>query len=328
MRHYRFIDWATQAYIAFVGGLILLFHNDTVSAWPYLAAAHAVGLGLVHGLVTGHGRWPPLRWLGFLRHFYPILLYTAFYRETGELNRMFFPDYLDAHFIAADQWLFGAQPCIEFMDRLPYRSISELFYGAYFSYYLMIVGVGLTLLIRDRQQFFHYVTVVSFVFYLCYLTYIALPVMGPRAFFREIQGFHLPDEIQALAVDPHFPETVKSAAFYKLMAWIYRTFEGPGAAFPSSHVAIALTTVWFSFRYLRPIRWPHLGVVLLLCAATVYCRYHYVVDVLAGIATTALLVPLGDWLYRRAGGGAQELQDLTSGLPAGRTPVGSHSDDT
>jgi membrane-associated phospholipid phosphatase len=29
----------------------------------------------------------------------------------------------------------------------------------------------------------------------------------------------------------------------------------------------------------------------------VYCRYHYVVDVLAGAITAAVLVPTGNWLY-------------------------------
>ena len=81
------------------------------------------------------------------------------------------------------------------------------------------------------------------------------------------------------------------------MAWIYRVFEAPGAALPSSHVAVALCTVFFSFRYLRRIRYAHLAVAGLLCLSTVYCRYHYVVDVLAGLVTVAVLVPLGNWLY-------------------------------
>jgi membrane-associated phospholipid phosphatase len=29
----------------------------------------------------------------------------------------------------------------------------------------------------------------------------------------------------------------------------------------------------------------------------VYCRYHYGVDVLAGLVAAALLIPLGNWLY-------------------------------
>jgi membrane-associated phospholipid phosphatase len=86
------------------------------------------------------------------------------------------------------------------------------------------------------------------------------------------------------------------------MASIYDVFEAPGAAFPSSHVAIAIATVFFSFRYLRPIRWPHLVVAALLCLSTIYCRYHYVVDTVAGVLTAAALIPLGNWLYFKYAG--------------------------
>jgi membrane-associated phospholipid phosphatase len=55
--------------------------------------------------------------------------------------------------------------------------------------------------------------------------------------------------------------------------------------------------LYFSFRYLRPIRYIHLTVAILLCLSTVYCRYHFVVDVLAGMVTAAVLVPTGNWLY-------------------------------
>ena len=83
------------------------------------------------------------------------------------------------------------------------------------------------------------------------------------------------------------------------MEWIYRVFEAPGAAFPSSHVAVAACTVFFSFRYLRPIRYFHLALVFLLCLGVVYGRYHYVVDVLGGLFVTATLLPLGNWLYSK-----------------------------
>lgn len=298
---YVFIDFATQGYVAIVGLLILLFHNSTVPGWRALVLAHALCLIAVHALIHGHARSPRNRLLKFLRHFYPVLLYAGFYRETGAINRIFVDDYLDAHFIAVDERIFGFQPCLAFMEALPYLAVSEFFYAAYFSYYVMIAGVGLALFARDRRQFFHYVSVVSAVFYVCYLIYICLPVMGPRAFFREIDGFRLPDEIQAYAGTPTYPAAVQTGVFFQIMAWIYRHFEGPGAAFPSSHVAIALATVWFSFRYLRPIRWVHLAVAVALCLATVYCRYHYAIDVAAGALTVAILLPLANRLYRRFG---------------------------
>jgi membrane-associated phospholipid phosphatase len=166
----------------------------------------------------------------------------------------------------------------------------------------MIFGVGFALYRRNRAEFDHYISVTSFVFYVCYLTYIFLPVVGPHIFYPELVPFRLPAEALPPVV-PEFPATIQAGMFFRVMAFLYEHFESPGAAFPSSHVAITLVTVYFSFRYLRAIRWPHLVLAVLLCLATVYCRYHYAVDVIAGVATTLIFLPLGNALYARYHGG-------------------------
>ncbi len=296
-KHYAFIDYATQGYMVLVGLLVLAFHNDRVSAWPLLLACHAVVIGLVHWLIQAQAARPANKVLEFVRHFYPVLLYTAFYRETGSLNQMFVAGYLDAFFIRLEEQVFHVQPSLAFMEALPFLPVSELFYVSYFSYYVMIAGVGLALFFRNRAQFYHYVSVVSFVFYVCYLLYIFLPVMGPRIFFKELTDYNLPDEFLPSEFLPGFPAAVQLGPFYRIMALIYHVFEAPGAAFTSSHVAVAITTAFFSYRYLRSIRRLHFVVVVLLCIATVYCRYHYVVDVVAGALTAGLLIPLGNALY-------------------------------
>ena len=301
MKNYTFVDYATQAYIALVGLLILFFHNSTVPNWPLPLAAHAAGLVLVHLLIQAYARHKSVRLLDFLRHFYPVLLYTAFFIETGSLNRMFFNEYLDPLVAQWEQQLFGCQPSVLFMQKLPWLPVSELFYISYFSYYIMISGVGIALFVRSRQQFFHYISIVSFLFYVCYVIYIVLPVIGSRAFFRQVDGYVLPDATQQLAVTDVYPDAVQEGVFFYIMKWVYRVFEAPGAAFPSSHVAVALCTVFFSFRYLRPIRYLHLTVAVLLCLSTVYCRYHYVVDVIAGLVTAAVVIPTGNWLYFKFG---------------------------
>jgi membrane-associated phospholipid phosphatase len=268
-----------------------------VPDWPRLLGLHAAGLVVVHWLIQAHARRKPAPLLDFLRHFYPVLLYTAFFVETGSLNRMFFPDYLDPMVARWEQALFGCQPSVLFMQKLPWLAVSELFYVSYFSYYIMIAGVGIALYLRSRQQFYHYVSVVSFLFYVCYLIYIFLPVIGSRVFFHQVDGYALPEATQQLALTDTYPEAVQAGVFFRIMRWVYRVFEAPGAALPSSHVAVALCTVFFSFRYLRSIRYVHLAVALLLCLSTVYCRYHYAVDVLAGLVAAAVLIPIGNWLY-------------------------------
>jgi membrane-associated phospholipid phosphatase len=321
MRPYTFIDYATQAYLLLIALLILLLHGSAVPGWPWYILVHLTVVGLLHGLLTVQARWPANRWLDFLRHYYPILLYAGLYRESGDLNQMIFSGYLDAHFLRFEQWLFGWQPGLELMERFPARAVAEVLYASYFSYYLMIAGVGLVLFLRQRRAFFHYICVVSFVFYCCYLTYVVTPVVGPRILCRGIVE-HPPLEVLNLSGPPGTPATVQASFFYQLMLYIYDHCETPGAAFPSSHVAIALVTVYFSFLYLRPIRWLHLAVALLLCVATVYGRYHYVVDVVAGALTAAILIPTGNWLFRRYGGEG-EVTVGRADKAAGRRVTGS-----
>jgi membrane-associated phospholipid phosphatase len=293
---YTFIDYATQGYVALVGLLVLVAHGQSVPDWSLLVAVHVAALPAIHGLIQEQARRPGNGFLDLIRHFYPLILFTPLYCETGALNHMFIPGFLDPSFIRLEQHIFGLQPSLALMDWLPYPFVSEVLYTCYFSYYLMIAGVGLALFLRSREQFFHYASILTFVTFTCFLVYIFIPVIGPRIFFRSFTETPLPADVRPL-VAPVFPAAVQAGPAYHVMAWIYRHFETPGAAFPSSHVAVAITTVCFSFLYLRRIRWLHFGVACLLCVSTVYCRYHYAVDVVAGALTAAILIPLGNWLY-------------------------------
>ena len=298
-RHYRFIDFATQGYLVFTGMLALWGGVTGRPVWLWVALGHAAVILAVHLLVvaneSGRARGPVPT---LLRHLYPILLYTAVYNETGHLTQLFTSGYYDPILIRLEDRWFGGQPSLSWMVSWPNPLLSEVLYAAYFSFYLMIVGVAVALYVRDLRQFDHYVSVLSFVFYVCYAFYIFVPVVGPRSFVGEFNGYHLPAAVMP-AVVPPVPEALTDGVFFQIMAVIYRYLETPGAAFPSSHVAVAWCTVWFSFRYLRKIRWIHAVMAVLLSLSTIYCRYHYVVDVFAGIATAALLVPLGDRLHRR-----------------------------
>jgi membrane-associated phospholipid phosphatase len=300
-RDHTFVDYATQAYLVIVGLLILFFYRGRLGLEYSLLAAHVVCLLAIQTLIRACAWRRGSRILDFLRHFYPILLYAGLYRETGELNRMFAAGHLDGFFIRLEGKLFGCQPSILFMEKLPWLPVSEIFYTAYFSFYVMIAGIGLILYLQEKRRFWRYVSVVSFVFYGCYLAFIFMPVVGSRLFYLTAPGF---DPAQYSISPTPYPAAVQAGPMYKLVTWVYHA-EAPGGAFPSSHVAVALCTLYFSWRFVPKIRWIHLIVVILLCAATVYCRFHYVVDVFAGILTAALLIPLGEWLYRKTGNGSE-----------------------
>lgn len=294
-RRYRAADAVAQGYIALVGILVLLFHGDSVPHWPVVVGVHLMAVLVIHALI----RSAPGGILGFVRDFYPILLLSLLWRELGWINQMFVSSYQDAIFVAWDQVLFGTQPSVKLMDRFPGRWTGEVFYGAYFSYYLMIVGVGAALYWRCRGQFRHYLSVLVTVLFACYLVYLVLPVIGARVFAHEFTGYRLPEGLCDITWPHPYPESVTQGWMYGLMGILYRHFEVDGAAFPSSHVAVSLCTLTFSWRYLRRVRYLHLVMFVLLCISTVYCRYHYAVDVFAGLLYGGAWCWLGERLYRR-----------------------------
>lgn len=299
MSGYRFIDWATQAYNAFVAVVIVGVHNDRFAPWPWLLAGHAAVAVLVHVLARSDRQPARPAALRLLREFLPILLYTAFYNETGPINRLIGAAPWDARLTRIEHSLFGFQPSVRFMEAAPWLPFSELMHAAYFSYYLMIAGLGVWFLFRQAEAFRHFVAVVSFVFYACYAAYLFIPAVGPRAFFENSEAQqvflllygHAPSET---------PPSLTRGPFFQVIAFFYRYLETWGAAFPSSHVAVALTTAWFTWRYLPKLRWLHATAAVLLCASTVYGRFHYAIDVLAGALACAILLPVGNVLYMAA----------------------------
>jgi len=296
-RSYRFVDYATQGYLLLVGVLILFFHNGRVPYFQLFLLAHGTGILLIHAFIVGSTLWSENRFFSFFRHFYPLILYLFLYRESEQLNLMFVHRYLDPAFIELEERIFGFQPAIVFMNAFPHPLVSEFFYLSYFSYYVMIGGVGLALYFRKREEFWHYLAVLSFVFYVCFLAFMFLPVAGPPAFYMEIPKFL---DQQRLPYYPlEFPASVTSGPFFYLMGFLYSTFETGGGAFPSSHVAAAICVLFLSWPHLLQARYLILAATIALSFATVYCRYHYAVDVVAGALTAAVLLPIGEWFYRR-----------------------------
>jgi membrane-associated phospholipid phosphatase len=293
-RAYRLVDYLTQGYLAFGGLFVLFFHGGLLAGWQAYIAVHAAVMLAVHVLIRVGDRNAFLR---MLRAFYPMILFSFLYVETHVLDNLFHPTPLDGWFIDLDQRLFGTQLCRTMMSALPYPLVSEVLYAAYASYYVMVFGVGMLIYFGHRHAFYKYITVVSFVFYLCYATYAFLPVMGPIGTVSGETFRGALAEVGPRVLPPGFYR----GPMFRLMGFIYGTVEPEmgGAAFPSSHVAVALATLWFSWTYLKRLRYLHLMLVILLCLATVYCGYHYAVDVLAGLLTAAILVPVGAILYDR-----------------------------
>ena len=123
---------------------------------------------------------------------------------------------------------------------------------------------------RDVKLFEGFVFQLSSLFYLCYVIYIFLPVEGPIALRHEY--YH------------------QGGLFQTMVDFIYAEGEDPGAAFPSSHVAVMFLVAWWGSTHFERMKIFYWLACLFLSIATVYCMFHYAVDVIAGLMLGVLAV--------------------------------------
>lgn len=203
-----------------------------------------------------------------------IIVYAALtilYKETAILNQLFYPT-IDSLLEHWDEMIFGFQPALVFSQQFPQTIVSELLYFGYFSYYLMPLIVLFVVFKQfpDKLSEFGFLLIGSFLFY--YFLFILFPAVGPQ--------FHWSNPDAFIEAKGFFGNIVKT---------IQENGEAPTAAFPSSHVGIALILMLWIFKNKRVLFFVFIPNVLLLILATVYIKAHYFVDILAGILTAPVV---------------------------------------
>src|SRR5690606_7329593 len=205
---------------------------------------------------------------------YALLVLPALYTELAVLNRAVYAGtYFDALVMRWEETLFGGQPSRALAAALPYLALSEPLHAAYLSYYAIIYGPPLLLYVAGRRSHFHEMLFpLMLTFFVSYLFFIYFPVQGPRYIFPPPGG------------------GLEAGPLYRLAHLVLEAGSAQGAAFPSSHVAVAATQTILVARFL-PRLLPVVAVLTLgLAAGAVYGGFHYATDVVAGFALAAVLV--------------------------------------
>jgi len=206
-----------------------------------------------------------------LRELYPLIWLAAFWPELDLLHQLRIPPTFDHQIRALDLALFGTHGThvnLVWMPLMPFGWLSETMHFSYWAYYLLIGIPPLTLALTGRTAALRDVVFRMMLTYLtCYLLFILYPVYGP--------GLTL----------PRYSGPLTRGFFYELVRASLGAGDSPGCAFPSSHVAGAITIAyagsrWFP-RWISGLLWfEAIGVLV----STVYTQNHYPIDALAGLA--------------------------------------------
>jgi membrane-associated phospholipid phosphatase len=72
--------------------------------------------------------------------------------------------------------------------------------------------------------------------------------------------------------------------------------------FPSGHCELTILAWWLSRQISKRLSFVYLAYTLCIVFATVYLRYHYTVDLVAGALLAAVLIAVGPVMYRKLSG--------------------------
>ncbi len=212
---------------------------------------------------------------------FPTVSILAIFDSLEHLVHAINPQDIDPLLIRLDYLLFGGHPTV-MMEQVMTPLVTDLLQLAYASYYFLPITLGAVLLIkRDDAAFDRSLFLIMFCFYLSYAGYLLFPALGPRFTLNHLQQ----TDLRGLFVAGPVQELLNRLEGIKR------------DAFPSGHTGIALTVLVLSRRFEKKLFLLFLPCVAALVFSTVYLRYHYVVDVLAGAVLTALTLLMGDAYY-------------------------------
>ncbi len=273
---------------SFVGAtvLVVLLHINRVARAPLVVAGH-LALLLLYGLLRwGSALRPALR-TAFIVYLFAFVL--AIFQAMG----LIIPPVrggvrMDGALADLDVRLFGSDPTrwLEpFLNRWT-TLVLEICYSSYF--FLPVILTTLVLARRRYAEFLSYAATIVGCFFTTYVGYYLVPALGPRA--HVVYEEPVPFGAVARAIY----DTIDRLDLIKLNA------------FPSGHTAVSLVCLAILWREEPRVGRLCAPLVLGLIVATVALRYHYLIDVVAGVLVALLWVPFGMRLAfrfdRRRGG--------------------------
>ena len=287
------LEWVMLGYMA-ITIITMLF------TYTKLVNPEAMLWGRLRVLVMTIALWAvyrmiPCRITKMVRIIAQMALLAWWYPDTYEINRMF-PN-LDHIFAGWEQNLFGCQPALLFAKALPWAVVSELMSMGYFMYYPMIALVTFYYFFCRYYEAERAVFVMLTSFFIYYLIYIYVPVVGPTFYFDAVGISEITKGIFPALGDYFNTHTnclptpgYTDGIFYQLVEDAKNAGERPTAAFPSSHVGVSticMLLVWHAGN--RKMLYVMLPFYIFLCLATVYIQAHYLIDAIAGLISAVVI---------------------------------------
>ena len=260
------VDIATLAYAVVTSIAATLLARGAGTGWQWLLCANALTVVAVLLAPRARAAGPVGQFVG---DFYPMLILAGVYSAVGIVTVPNGHPH-DVVIQRLEQWMFGSQLSYRWIREVPSPALSWFLHLSYLAYYPILSVPPLVLWLTDRRDgarvtMFGTLTAL----YVCYVTFMLFPVVGPR------YAFPLADNAATNVWPARFTQ------------WLLNGGDSWGAAFPSSHVAGAVVSTLCALRFSRPLGLSFLPWTIGLVLGVVYGQFHYAVDAIAGLVVAA-----------------------------------------
>jgi membrane-associated phospholipid phosphatase len=270
------------AALAVLTTVTLLLHDRLAEPGVMLLSYAALAACLVPVVlaVRREDRLPA--WLQFVADFYPAAFVPILFNSLEPLIQAARGGGRDDLLIAADRRLFGVDVTV-WLQRFVHPVLNDAFFLFYSTYYFLALTLGIVIWLKDRPTARRYVFTLMVCYYISYAGYFTIPALGPR--FAQASLYTV--SLTTTPLSQTISDTINHLEKTKF------------DVFPSGHTMISVAVMLVAWKRARRAFWFLLPVVTGLVISTVYCRYHYVIDLIAGTALAIVAVPLGDAIYDR-----------------------------
>jgi membrane-associated phospholipid phosphatase len=262
-------EWVTYAYLAWLEVIVVLFHRNVTHAPRYLFVHLAIGACIALLVQQAVESGNPL--LRLARHWYPLPLYIFFFEELRGLVHVIFRGWFDRWLIQFDFKLAGVHPSV-WLAQFANPSLNDAMQFAYMTYFPFLVILPAILYFeKDFVAFWSVMTATAIAHYSVYVIALLFPIESPYFSLAYL-----------------YSASLAGGPCTATIGLIERYGRVHGAAFPSAHVAGSMVAILAARRYKPWLFWICLPLFVAMSVATVYGRYHYVADVIAGIGVGAI----------------------------------------
>ena len=217
--------------------------------------------------------------LDFLRETLPFAFCISIYTNMHDMVHLVNPNDVDNKLIVLDDYILGFQPAI-YLEQFISPELTDFMYFSYSSFLFYILLFTMYLYVRKNYHAFRETLVsVILTFYIGYIGYVIFPAVGPKftmahLFETSLSGSFITDRLSFL-MD------------YEISEYTRRD------CFPSLHNGVIFLILLFAFKHQKTYALIFLPFAIALFISTLYLRYHYFIDMIAGFILATAMFYLG-----------------------------------